>query len=246
MSWIYDDWRGPLYSRETKKEHMLAELSRVFSVVEIDATFFGIPRHRTLAGWAQQTTDDFRFTAKLPHSVTHEKRLLGDAAQEALTAAQAISAGLGEKLAALLVQLPPDLDAGERRPFEAFFSQIAGVGIPFAVELRHSSWQNTDIAAFLAEKAIALVTTEKLDFGHAPTYLRLLGEDGAVERFGERQFDRRAELDGWAERLEESPDALVFVRNFFEGHAPASLFYLMERLGTPPPIPPGQQQMSLF
>ncbi len=246
MSWIYSDWCGPLYARDTKKERMLAELSKIFSVVEIDATFFGIPRPSTLTGWAQQTSDDFRFTAKLPRAITHEKHLLGDAPGDALAAADAIQAGLGEKLQCLLVQLPPEFEAGERRNFETFFEEVSGRGFPLAVELRHESWLKTDIPAFLKEKEIQLVTTEKIDFGHTPTYLRLLGEEGSVARFDERQFDRSGELETWATRLKPSPDALIFARNYFEGHAPATLFSLMEQLGAPVPTPPGQQQMSLF
>jgi uncharacterized protein YecE (DUF72 family) len=249
MSWIYDDWRGPLYAAHTKHEKMLAELSRIFSVVEIDATFFGLPRPTVLAGWANQTEKDFRFTAKLPRAITHEKRLTGNAAEDALSAAEAISAGLRGKLACLLVQLPAEIGPADRRHVERFFTEVAGQGFPLALELRDTAWLKTDIADFLQAHSITLVTTEKVDFGHPPAYLRLLGEDGSVARFDARQFDRSAELDTWATRLKEnavSADALVFVRNFYEGHAPATLFALMKRLGYSVPVPPGQQQMSLF
>lgn len=246
MSWIYDDWRGPLYAVDTKHERMLAELSKVFSAVEIDATFFGLPRPSTLTGWANQTAENFRFTAKLPRAITHEKRLTGNATEDALFAAEAIQTGLKGKLACLLVQLPAEIGTPDRKHIEAFFTEVSGHGFPLALELRDVAWLKTDIADFLFERDIQLVTTEKVDFGYPPTYLRLLGEEGSVARFDSRQFDRSKELEEWAARLKESPDALVFVRNFYEGHAPGTLFYLMEKLGYPVPIPPGQQQMSLF
>lgn len=245
IGWSYEDWKGPFYSQDIRSEKMLAELSRVLSAVEIDASFFGLPRMSTLQNWTTQTEPMFRFCAKAPRALTHEKRLMGNAPSDARSAAEHLRDGLGDKLARILVQLPPDFTASERRHVERFFTQ-AGDG-PWAVEFRHASWLETDISAFLEERGVVLATTEKLDFGHPPRYLRLLGDEGAFARFHERQLDRRAELDGWAERLKQSEgERFVFVRNLFEGHAPASLFYLMEKLGITPPTPPGQQQMSLF
>ena len=245
IGWSYDDWKGPFYAADTRPEKMLAALSQVLSAIEIDASFFGLPRMSTLQNWMMQTTERFRFCAKAPRALTHEKRLAGNAGADARIAAEHLREGLGEKLAHILVQLPPDFAAGERRHVERFFTE-AGDG-PWAVEFRHASWLQTDIPAFLEERGVVLATTEKLDFGHPPRYLRLLGDEGAFARFHERQLDRRPELDIWAERLKQSEgERFVFVRNYFEGHAPASLFYLMEKLGITPPTPPGQQQMSLF
>ena len=245
IGWSYDDWKGPFYAADTRPEKMLGELSRVLSAIEIDASFFGLPRMSTLQNWTSQTEPMFRFCAKTPRAITHEKRLMGNAPSDARDAAEYLRDGLGDKLAYLLVQLPPDFTASERRHVERFFSE-AGNG-PWAVEFRHESWLQTDIPAFLEDRGVVLATTEKIDFGHPPRYLRLLGEEGSVARFHERQIDRRAELDVWAERLKQSDgERFVFVRNYFEGHAPASLFYLMEKLGITPPTPPGQQQMSLF
>jgi len=119
------------------------------------------------------------------------------------------------------------------------------------VEVRHESWTQTNIAAMLAERGIATATTERTDCGNALRYVRLLGIENSVTRFDERQFDRSQEIAEWARRLAEarqaSPEPIyVFVRNFFEGHAPATIADLRERLGLPNPTPPGQKQLSLF
>jgi uncharacterized protein YecE (DUF72 family) len=121
------------------------------------------------------------------------------------------------------------------------------------VEFRHGSWAETDIAAALEARGVACATTDRLDVGAPLAYLRLLGTENAVTRFDAPQIDRSADVAAWAGRLADAagsgpPDRriLVYVRNFFEGHAPATLFALRERLGLPVPTPPGKQQMSLF
>jgi uncharacterized protein YecE (DUF72 family) len=124
----------------------------------------------------------------------------------------------------------------------------------------HASWAETDIAADLARQRVACATTDRLDVGGELAYVRLLGADNAMPRFHETQVDRSAEIAAWAERIAaacapaqqqqqqggSSARLLVYVRNFFQGHAPATLFALREKLGLPPILPPGKQQMSLF
>ena len=255
MGWAYDDWRGAFYTADLPAAKLLAEYSKIFSVVELDTTFYGAPRPATLDGWNAQTPDDFRFTAKMPRAVTHERRLRG-AAESARDFGNLLRDRLGEKLGALLLQLPPDFTTEERDALETFLDEVTaarhGDLPPLVVEFRSLDWERTDIAASLAERGLRAATTERMDTGAPLTYVRLLGEENAVARFNERQFDRAIELDDWAVRLAaakasaETGEILVFARNFYEGHAPATLFELMRRLNLPVPTPPGQQQMSLF
>ena len=251
MGWAYEDWRGPFYSRAVKQERMLEEFSQVFDSVEIDATFYGAPRKSTLLSWAAHVPDAFRFSAKVPRAITHERRLIG-AAEAAIEFGLLMQGELGEKLGALLLQLPPEFAIGDRETLEAFFAEVlsprrGGATVPYVVEFRNASWQDTDIVETLATLNVKVATTERLDLGGPLRYVRLLGTENSVARFDEKQFDRAPELDVWAEGL-KTADGPVFVyaRNFFEGHAPATLFALRSRLGLPNATPPGQQQMSLF
>lgn len=261
MGWSYEDWRGPFYSRDTPQTRMLEEYARIYSTVELDTTFYGVPRPTTLDAWAAQTPDDFLFSAKVPRAVTHERRLR-DAAEEALDFGSLLKKHLGLKLGALLLQLPPDFSAavvGDRDSFDRFIQEITdprrtGSELPWVVEFRHASWADTEVAADLASEGIACATTERLDMGAPLRYVRLLGTENSVARFDSRQIDRSADIAVWADRLQaalqaqdaSSPPILVYVRNFFEGHAPATIYDLRARLGLAVPIPPGQQQMSLF
>lgn len=258
MGWSYEDWRGPFYAAGTPAAKMLEEFVKVFSTVELDSTFYGVPRPTTLDHWAAQTPENFLFSAKVPRAVTHERRLV-NAAEAALDFGTLLRDRLGAKLGALLLQLPPDFVADERGILEAFVDEIAsprggGTPLPWVIEFRSGSWAETDIAGALAERGILCATTERVDVGGPLRYVRLLGTENAVARFDAPQIDRSADIALWAKRLDDArraapadaPPLLVYVRNFFEGHAPATIAALRERLGLPNITPPGQQQMSLF
>lgn len=249
MGWSYPDWRGPFYARETPENRLLAQYAGVFDAIELDTTFFGAPRPQTLALWDRQTPQGFFFSAKAPRAITHERRLLGPAAiKEAQDFGKLLQDGFAAKLGHLLLQLPPDFGPGEARHLLSFADALAPDSLPWTVELRDSAWQTTPIAEQLAERGIGVATTDRVSLpGARLTYVRLLGEENSVARFDQRVIDRESELDQWAERL-RAAEGRVFlhVRNFYEGHAPGTLTALRQRLGLSTPMPPGQQQMSLF
>jgi uncharacterized protein YecE (DUF72 family) len=260
MGWSYEDWRGPFYPAGMAMSRALEEYAKIFDTVELDTTFYGTPRPSTLDGWATQVPPDFLFSAKVPRAVTHERRLIG-ATEAALDFAGLLHAKLGARLGALLLQLPPDFSPAERGALDAFADGVtdprrAVPGAPWVVEFRHAAWAETNVAATLAARGIACATTERLDVGAPLRYVRLLGEDNSIKRFDERIVDRGADLAVWAGRIEVTladadpgappPPLLVYARNFFEGHAPATLLDLRARLALPVPTPPGKQQMSLF
>jgi uncharacterized protein YecE (DUF72 family) len=260
VSWSYEDWRGPFYAARSPAARLLEIYAGVagFDTVEIAATFFGVPRASTLDAWAAQTPDAFLFSAKVPRAITHERRLIR-ATEAARDFAALMADRLGTKLGALLVQLPPDFTADERSTLEAFIESLAsrpaGGSLPWAVEFRNASWTGTDIADWLDARGVACATTDRLDVGGPSLrYVRLLGIQNSVARFDVRQFDRSDEIAGWAARLDaarrrstaDAKPVLVYVRNFFEGHAPATIRALRDALSLPTGTPPAQQQMSLF
>lgn len=255
MGWAYEDWRGVFYEAGLASARMLEQYATIFPTIELDSTFYGVPRASTLDGWAAVTPSDFLFSAKVPRAITHERRLRG-ASEAALDFGILLRERLGEKLGALLLQLPPDLTTDESSTLEPFLTEIASrrraSDLPWVVEFRHDSWLQSDILQTLANLGIVAATTERLDLGGPLHYLRLLGVENSVARFDARQFDRTDELKVWAARLtdaQQSPShspLLVYARNFYEGHAPETLTTLRQLLGLPTPTPPGKQQMSLF
>jgi len=71
--WSYDEWVGTVYG--TRNTPKLKYYSSVFSSVEIDSTFYAIPKKEMLSGWIRNTPVGFRFSAKLPQIITHKKNL---------------------------------------------------------------------------------------------------------------------------------------------------------------------------
>jgi len=136
----------------------LARYAARFPVAEINSSFHRPHRPSTYARWAAETPDGFRFAAKLPKTITHQLRLA--AADEALDAFLAEAAGLGEKLAVLLVQLPPSFafDAAVAAPF--FAGLAARTEASVVCEPRHPSWFEAEAAALLAELRVARVAAD--------------------------------------------------------------------------------------
>ena len=75
MAWAFDTWVGNFYPPKTKSGDYLPAYAMQFPAVEIDSTFYAIPRESVVMGWAAKTPDDFLFCPKFPQLITHEKRL---------------------------------------------------------------------------------------------------------------------------------------------------------------------------
>jgi uncharacterized protein YecE (DUF72 family) len=116
----------------------LERYARVLHCAEINSSFHRSHREPVYARWAAQTPPGFRFSAKLPRSITHEGRLRR--AREPLQRFLEEASGLGSRLAVLLVQLPPSF-AFETRPVNTFFDLLHGLFAGAVVcEPRHASW----------------------------------------------------------------------------------------------------------
>jgi len=129
-----------------------------FDAVEINSSFHRPHRRATYARWAASVPDDFRFSAKLPRTITHDRRLI-DCDEPLRRFADEIS-GLGDKLGVLLVQLPPTL-LFEADVVSAFFAALRSLSdAALACEPRHDSWFAEDAGAALAAMKIARVAAD--------------------------------------------------------------------------------------
>src|SRR5688572_13680449 len=72
--WSYTSWQGPFYPQSMENRAWLPYYSQVFNYVEIDSTFYNIPSELMVKNWNKRTPDNFRFTAKFPKIITHEKK----------------------------------------------------------------------------------------------------------------------------------------------------------------------------
>jgi len=136
----------------------LERYAAVFNAVEINSSFYKPHQPKTYERWAASVPDDFRFSVKLPRTVTQYKRLVG--AEEEVQRFAGEAGSLGDKLGCVLVQLPPSLhfDAGVA---ETFFADLqTAFNCAIACEARHASWFAGDATALLRGHAITRVIAD--------------------------------------------------------------------------------------
>jgi uncharacterized protein YecE (DUF72 family) len=257
QGWNYDDWVTPaggprpvFYPRGTRADRMLEAYARAFDTVEVDSTFYAAPAESVLDAWARRTPAGFTFALKLPQEITHEHQLRGPRAADALADFCARARRLGPKLAAVLVQLPPQFEATTEnaRALEDFLPLLPA-DIRFAVELRDPFWFEEELLGPLARRrnlSLALVegpwvTRERLwraaagvleatDFA----YVRWMGARD-LARFDAVAREMDANLGLWSRAVERLAErrlkVFAYFSNFYEGHAPASANKLKRLLG---------------
>jgi uncharacterized protein YecE (DUF72 family) len=240
--WLYDDWVGPFYPPRTPKSEFLPLYARDFPAVEIDSTFYAIPAVSTVMRWSEVTPDGFQFCPKLWQGITHEKKLR-DCAENVAAYVESLSL-LGPKLGPICIQLPPFLKPGAdaRRVVEAF---LAGLPAEYdwAIEFRDRGWVNDETFALLREHNVAWVVQDLYYMPKVPeltagfSYFRWLGRRSEISTFGTVQIDRTEELDRWADVLRQVAGKVERVYGFFnnryQGHSPASVRAMQQRLGLP-------------
>lgn len=184
----YEDWRGHFYPQELPKTEFLRFYSLVFRFVELDFSWYAMPKERNLAAMAERTGSDFMFSLKAHRSLTHE---IGedwrDRAAEFAAALRVLSRT--ERLAAVLIQLPYRFayTAENRR----YLADLCGSleEFPLAVEFRNDEWHSDRVLAELGRRKIALVAVDRPDLPGLPpetphvtaplAYYRLHGRNAA-------------------------------------------------------------------
>jgi len=193
--WSYEHWQGVFYPEELPADHWLAYYAQRFSSVEINNSFYHLPRKKTLRRWRDAVPDDFVFCAKASRYITHMKKLK-DPAKSVSAFFGRISA-LGDKLGPVLFQLPPNWRFNAQR-LSAFLEALSSE-FRYAFEFRDHSWLNDETYALLARHDAAFCIYE-LDGFLSPrevttdfVYVRLHGPDGPYQG----SYDTRV-LSGWA------------------------------------------------
>lgn len=221
----YKEWKGGFYPEKLPPSKMLAHYSRQLPSVEINNTFYRLPRAELLEKWAAQVPDDFAFVLKASRRITHMKRLkdADDPLEYLVTTAVG---ALGPRLGPILFQLPPYLraDVGRLRDFLSLIPD----GVRAAFEFRHASWYVDEVYQALADHGAALVTADTGD-GDAPVV--------ETAGFGYARLRRpgyaEAELAEWAGVLRRPcwSDVFAFFKHEDEGAGPRMAAGFMELWG---------------
>jgi uncharacterized protein YecE (DUF72 family) len=153
----FKEWKGPFYPEHLKDDAMLGYYSGRYPTVEINNTFYRLPKEHVLQDWAAQVPDGFTFGIKASQRITHFARLKPEAAS-ALEFLLRNTATLGAKLGPILFQLPPNLQKDLER-LKAFVALLPG-DRRFTIEFRHESWFDDAVFDTLRDHDIALCVAE--------------------------------------------------------------------------------------
>jgi uncharacterized protein YecE (DUF72 family) len=219
--WSYADWRGVVYPDGLPQRRWLEHYATLFDTVEVNATFYRLPRRGTVSSWVEATPAGFLFAVKASRYLTHVRRLRDPASGiERLYACIEPLVASG-KLGPILWQLPETFHRDDDRLAGALDSLPPG---RHCVELRHASWFAPDVYALLRERGVALVIG---DHPSRPFQTQELTADWTYLRFHRGRRGRRGnysgrELDAWARRVQawrRRADVFAYFNNDWEGFA---------------------------
>ena len=186
--YAFKEWKGAFYPRELADDQWLGYYAGRFPTVEINNTFYRLPKQEVLSQWAAQVPEQFTFAIKASQRITHHARLSAQC-EDALGFLLKNTAALGSRMGPILFQCPPNLkkDLARLRGFLGLLPE----GRRYAIEFRHESWFESEVLDALRDRDVALVIAEQEDFccPVEPTatwgYLRLHRTDYDQARLGE-------------------------------------------------------------
>ena len=200
--YAFKEWCGSFYPDKIKSDAMLGWYAERLPTVEINNTFYRMPKASVLETWAAATPPAFRFAIKASRRITHDARLAADKAADSVEYLYRNLAALGDKRGPVLFQLPPFLRKDPARLTD--FLALLPPDHRAAFEFRHDSWFDDEIYALLRGAGAALVLSEREDNLPPPLvetapwgYLRLRLENYADDDL--KQWAERVRATGWSE-----------------------------------------------
>ncbi len=243
----FADWVGPFYPPGTRSHDFLSLYSRHFPAVEVNSTYYGIPRPQMIERMAAKTPEGFHFVVKLNQAMTHDHSSDVSLYRDLLAAVEPLKqAG---KYDGLLAQFPWGFQrTAENRRFVATLRERLGEE-PLFVEFRHDSWITPELEPSLREHRIGFCAVDEPALRHlVPPVTMLTAEDGYVRfhgrnaanwwgRGGGDRYDydyRREELEGWVKKIAELSERArriyLFFNNCHAGQAARSAKLMQELL----------------
>jgi uncharacterized protein YecE (DUF72 family) len=243
----YRDWIGPFYPPGMKSRDMLPFYARHFDTLEVNTTYYGIPKPEVLAGMAERTPDRFRFVVKLNQAMTHEHSLDAAVVRDFRNAIEPLKrAG---KYDGLLAQFPWAFQRTDdnRRFLAALRKQLDDE--PLFVEFRHDSWLVPQLQQSLRDHRIGYCAVDEPLLRNLMPPVAMLTTEDAYVRFHGRNADtwwgkgrtdrynydyRKDELEEWIGKIRELADrarrVYLFFNNCHAGQAARSAKLMQELL----------------
>ena len=159
--YAFKEWKGAFYPKELKDDGMLGYYASKFPAVEINNTFYRLPKENVLLDWAAQVPETFTFAIKASQRITHHARLKPESV-DTVDFLLKNTAALGDRLGPILFQLPPNLKKDLDR-LRVFLERLPA-DRRYTVEFRHESWFDDDVFAALKNANVALCISEQAEF----------------------------------------------------------------------------------
>jgi uncharacterized protein YecE (DUF72 family) len=230
--WNYRDWREVFYPKGMPVRLWLQHYAKTFKTVEVNNTFYRLPTRSAVAGWAEQTPDDFIFTVKASRYLTHMKRLTDMEAGVERFYERIEPLIVARKLGPVLWQLPGSFRRDDDRLASALDRLPEG---RHCFEFRHESWFAEEIYALLRKHRVALVIG---DHPERPFQTREMTANWTFVRFHYGSEGRGgnysdSELELWSRRIaswRSSVEVFAYFNNDWKGFAVKNGLFLARRL----------------
>jgi uncharacterized protein YecE (DUF72 family) len=232
--WNYPHWRGLIYPKGLPAKEWLRHYATLFDTVEINNTFYRLPRESAVRGWVEGSPRGFLFAVKMSRYLTHIRRLGGLEQGIPLFLSRIAPLARSPKLGPVVWQLPPTF----RRDDERLAAWAAALpGGRHCIEFRHAAWYADEVYELLRRHGIALVIPDspkypfrQLELTAGWTFVRFHhGRRGRNGNYSE------TEIGEWAERIagwrEAGIDVYAYYNNDWEGYAVRNGLLLKEHLG---------------
>jgi uncharacterized protein YecE (DUF72 family) len=220
--WVYPHWRERFYPKDVPQRRWLAYYAEHFDTVEINNTFYRLPKPAAVEGWVEHSPPGFVFAVKASRYLTHIKRLktVDPYVKRFYEPLEALTSS--EKLGPILWQFPPNFHRDDDRLAAALEALPSG---RHAFEFRHESWFADEVYGILGDHDAALVIgDESSRWISSPrvrttdwTYLRF--HHGSRGRHGNYSA---AEIETWARRIAQwrrDTEVYAYFNNDWEGYA---------------------------
>jgi len=215
----FKDWVGTVYPKGLPATEFLPFYAQMFDCVEVNTSFYRIPRPELFEGMLEKAPEGFIFVVKTPKEMTHERERFGPSLDPFLDSLRPLRDA--ERLGGLLAQFPyafkpsPANVAHLERLAKAFVDR----GIPISVEFRHDGWCKEQVFDRLREFGLGFVNVDLPKLPHLPSptalatspvgYVRLHGRNSEMwweHPTASHRYDysySQTELGDWATRIEE-------------------------------------------
>ena len=219
----YKDWRGVFYPKGLRESQWLEHYAGFFDTVELNVTFYRLPKESAFLSWVKRTPGNFKFSVKGSRFITHVKRLK-DPRQPLKLFFSRVKLLKG-KLGPVLWQLPPSFKADSKRLVNFLKCLKRYKGVRHVFEFRNETWYSTEVLDMLKGEGMALCSADWPSFAKDVNvtadfiYFRRHGQGAKL--YGGCYTNRQLKKDAGIikKHLKEKRDVYIYFNNDAHGYA---------------------------